>query len=52
MQSLLASGARMSEDIIPPKLLAEFAEAKGAWAASLVETAVLSCVFSVMIEEV
>jgi len=29
MQSLLASGAKMSGDMIPPKLLAEFAEMKG-----------------------
>lgn len=52
MQFLLASGAKMSGNMILPKLLAEFAEIKGAWAYSLVEIVVLSCVFSVMIKEV
>lgn len=42
----------MPGDMTPLKLLAEFAELKEAWVGSLVEIALLSCEFSVVIKEV
>lgn len=52
MECLVAPGTKMPGDMTPPKLLAEFAELKGAWVGSFVEIALLSCEFSVVIKEV
>lgn len=50
MQSLLASVAEISGDMVPLKPFVGFGEMKGAWAAFLMERTVLSCVFSIRIE--